>query len=282
MDFDLDYDLIGIGEETHGELTSWNIRYNIIKKLIKSKKKVYILCEQFDGYVKDLNQKNVNFFFENSRFYPYMIAGSQFTKEHLEITKKFNKLLPHVHFFGIDIQAVKYDHMYNLTDPILKRILHKYKKLYLKYDKGSGIYRNYYNAKIIQNLIKEFKTKNTSFVYFAQNEHISFMSKKNIKNYKPEGYLFKYKFNINYLSICTIAINQYNTWNCLTKKKCKVQLNKIKSKKWEKLFKEDKKKTILLDKNYKYKLPFTFDYNNKDFDYVIAEYESKNMLLLNC
>lgn len=29
------YYLIGIGENTHGELTSWNIRYKIIKKLLK-------------------------------------------------------------------------------------------------------------------------------------------------------------------------------------------------------------------------------------------------------
>ena len=39
FNFNLDYDLIGIGEQTHGDITSWNIRYNIVKKLIKNKKK---------------------------------------------------------------------------------------------------------------------------------------------------------------------------------------------------------------------------------------------------
>ena len=64
----LDYDLIGIGELTHGELTSWKILYNIVKRLINKNKKVYILCEQADFFINDLNSKNVNFIYEDNGF----------------------------------------------------------------------------------------------------------------------------------------------------------------------------------------------------------------------
>lgn len=39
------YDLIGVGELTHGELTSWKYRYKIVKYLIKHFNQVIIFCE---------------------------------------------------------------------------------------------------------------------------------------------------------------------------------------------------------------------------------------------
>ena len=133
----INYDLIGIGEQTHGELTSWHHRYIIIKKLIENKQKVYILCEQIDGLINELNKKNVTFHKDNSGFYPYILPKSNLSKEHLEITKKFNKLLPHVFFYGIDIQVIEHDFFYNKLnnklDNKLIKVVNKYKNLFLKY-----------------------------------------------------------------------------------------------------------------------------------------------------
>ena len=191
---DLNYDVIGIGELTHGELTSWKIRYDIVKRLIKKNKKVYILCEQLDFFINDLNNKNVKFLFDKSGFYPNMISKANFSKEHLKITKKFNKLLPNVHFYGIDIQIVEHKYLYENLSGILKNIIKKYEKLFKEKSKSNmrGHYRNYINYLIISDLIGKLKNNNSSFVYFAQNEHISFMTKyennKSENYYLPEGY----------------------------------------------------------------------------------------------
>ena len=48
------YDLIGIGELTHGELTSWKYRYKIVKYLTKYFNKVIIFCETLDPYISNL------------------------------------------------------------------------------------------------------------------------------------------------------------------------------------------------------------------------------------
>ena len=104
-----------------------------------------------------------------------------------------------------------------------------------------GHYRNYINYLIISDLIAKLKNNNSSFVYFVQNEHISFMTKyennKSENYYLPEGYYLKN--NLNYLSIGTCALNQY-TKNCNLLKNCKIKMYKIKSKKWENIFKKDK------------------------------------------
>ena len=81
------YDLIGIGEETHGEIISWKFRYKIIKYLTKNYDKVYIFSEQLDFYIKELNNKNIKFIFNDSGFYPYIIYNANMTKEHLDRIK---------------------------------------------------------------------------------------------------------------------------------------------------------------------------------------------------
>ena len=155
--------------------------------------------------------------------------------------------MPNVHFYGIDIQIVEHDYIYSKLSGVLKNIMKKYDKLFLKHAKTNkrGKYRNYINYLIFFDLIKKIKNNNNSFVYFAQNEHISFMSKfKNNKSenyYLPEGYYLKN--HLNYLSICTCAINQYTVWYCNLLKKCKIKIYKIKSKKWEKKFLKKIKKS---------------------------------------
>lgn len=265
----LDYDLIGIGENFHGDFVSWDIRYKIVKRLIKENKKVFIFSETLDGYIKWLNKKINKFYFDYNRFYPNLLKGSDYTKQHLNITKKFNKLIPNVYFIGIDIQSVNYEDMYNLVNPILKKIMNKYKKKYL--ENTHGHYRNYYNALIIKDLInyytKNNENKNLAFVYFAHNDHISFRSKN--KKDLPDGYYLKYKLNLNYLSVSTLALNQYWIGNCQTYE-CKIKEYKLKSKKWEKLFNENKKKLLIIPRNYKYIMPIGYYYNSKNFDYTIC------------
>jgi len=142
------YDLIGVGELTHGELTSWKYRYKIVKYLIKHFNQVIIFCETLDPYISNLNNKNTEFNFYNyqniyNEFYPSMMYNANKTIQHLQITKKFNKLVPKVKFYGIDIQIVKYLDMYNILDSKLKKIIDKYKKIYLD-DSISGITINHY------------------------------------------------------------------------------------------------------------------------------------------
>ena len=273
MDFNKNnYDLIGIGENTHGELTSWNIRYKIVKHLLKKYKKVYILTETFDSYIKELNTKNITYKMYNDGFYPNMIYNSNKTKEHLQITKKFNNLIPDVYFMGIDIQVVEYDSLYKNISPLVYKIISKYKKHFLQYSNTNkrGHYRNYYNYKIICDLIKLYKKQNTIFVYFAQNEHISYYY---TSEYKTEGYFFKKYFKEKYINIGTLALRQYNLWKCSLLVSCKPTLYIVSDKKWKKLLKK-KKKVLILPKNSKYILPFGNHYNSKHFDYVYCENES--------
>ena len=141
------YDLIGIGELTHGELTSWKYRYKIVKYLTKYFNKVIIFCETLNPYIHNLNKKNTIFNFYNcenkyNEFYPSIMFNANKTTQHLQITKKFNKLVPKVKFYGIDIQIVKYNDMYNKLDSKLKKIIDKYKKIYLD-DSISGITINH-------------------------------------------------------------------------------------------------------------------------------------------
>ena len=58
----------------------------------------------------------------------------------------------------IDIQIVKYLDMYNILDPKLKKIIDKYKKIYLD-DSISGITRNKCNSSIINDLILDNRKK---------------------------------------------------------------------------------------------------------------------------
>ena len=150
------YNLIGIGENTHGELTSWKYRYKIVKYLTKYFDNVIIFCETLDPYISELNNKNTKFDFYNENnspieFYPSMMFQSNKTIQHLKITKKFNKLVPKVKFFGIDIQIVKFHDMYNHLNIKIKKVIDNYKKIYLA--NPTGAVRNKCNSLIINDLI---------------------------------------------------------------------------------------------------------------------------------
>lgn len=186
------YDLIGIGELTRGELTSWKYRLKIVKYLTKYYDNVIIFCENLDPYISNLNNKNNKFIFSNG-FYPFIIPQSNKSIQHLEITKKFNKLVPKVKFYGIDIQVVRYKDLYNMLNIKIKRIIDKYKDKYLK-DLSSSV-RNECNSFIINDLILEENSKNNKniYLYFAHNEHIALdcnSTRKN-ENYKTEGFFFE-------------------------------------------------------------------------------------------
>jgi hypothetical protein len=66
------------------------------------------------------------------------------TNEHLYYTKKLNKLLPKIKFYGIDIQIVKFSNLYNKKNirSELYDIIEKYKNDYLE----TGKIRNKCNA----------------------------------------------------------------------------------------------------------------------------------------
>ena len=83
------------------------------------------------------------------------------------------------------------------------------------------------------------------------------------------------------MSIGTCALNQYTVWNCNLLKNCKIKMYKIKSKKWENIFKKDKKKTVVLESQNNLVLPINEGRcNSKDFDYIISEYYSDKLSLL--
>jgi hypothetical protein len=282
------YDLIGVGELTHGELTSWKYRYKIVKYLTKYFNKVIIFCETLDPYISNLNNKNNEFNFYNypdsknsySEFYPFMMFNANKTTQHLQITKKFNKLVPKVKFYGIDIQIVKYLDMYNILDPKLKKIIDKYKKIYLD-DSISGIARNKCNSSIINDLILDNrkKNKNNIFIYFAHNEHIGLNCNSTRKNnkYKTEGFYLNENPKIKYLSIATFSPVQYSLWEC-SFPICKIKKYITKSKKWDKIFREHNNKTVIINKNHK--LPMLNDYYTSDFNFTIADNENIIPVLL--
>jgi hypothetical protein len=276
-----DYDLIGIGEETHGEIISWKFRYKIIKYLTTYYDKVYIFSEQLDFYIKELNNKNIKFIFSDSGFYPYIIYNANMTKEHLYYTKKINKLLPKIKFYGIDIQIVKYNELYKNISNELYNIIEKYKNEYLDKDLGSGILRNKYNAFIINDLINYINNKynksNNKFIYFGHNEHIAFNSYSTNKKYLTDGYYLKNIFNIKYLSIATYSNEIYNVWHCSLINKCKIKLMKGKNKKiWNSLFNKNINYKIISNNDLELKM---LNYTSKDFDYVIC-IKNNNLITL--
>lgn len=73
LEISKNYDLIGIEEEAHGEIISQKYKYKIIKYLSNFFDKIYILSEQLDYYINELNNKNVKFNFYNDGFYPNII-----------------------------------------------------------------------------------------------------------------------------------------------------------------------------------------------------------------
>jgi hypothetical protein len=204
--------------------------------------------------------------------------------EHLDITKKFNKLVPKVKFYGIDIQIAQHPELYEMLNLKLKKIIDKYKDEYLQ-DTISGKARNKCNSLIINDLIleenKNKKNKNDKniYLYFAHNQHISIDCKQTRKNekYKTEGFYLNNNNKIKYLSIATFSQYQYSLWEYDQKRKIKEYITK--SKKWNKIFEENN--TIILDNNNKYKLPMLNDYYPSDFHYTICEkYSDKPELLL--
>jgi hypothetical protein len=279
------YDLIGVGELTHGELTSWKYRYKIVKYLIKHFNQVIIFCETLDPYISNLNNKNTEFNFYNcenkyNEFYPSIMFNANKTAQHLEITKKFNKLVPKVKFYGIDIQIVKYNDMYNILDPKLKKIIDKYKKIYLD-DSISGITRNKCNSSIINDLILDDKKNNKKniYLYFSHNEHIAFNCNSTRKNnkYKTEGFYLNENPKIKYLSIATFSPIQYSLWEC-SFQKCKIKKYITKSKKWDKVFREHDDEPVIVNQNHK--LPMLNDYYTSDFNFTIADNENIIPILL--
>jgi hypothetical protein len=198
------------------------------------------------------------------------------TAQHLQITKKFNKLVPKVKFYGIDIQIVKYLDMYNILDSKLKKIIDKYKKIYLD-DSISGITRNKCNSSIINDLILDDKKKNKKniYLYFAHNEHIAFNCNSTRKNnkYKTEGFYLNKNPKIKYLSIATFSPIQYSLWEC-SFQKCKIKKYITKSKKWDKVFRKYDDKLVIVNQNHK--LPMLNDYYTSDFNFTVAD--NKNII----
>jgi hypothetical protein len=265
------YDLIGIGENSHGELTSWKYRYQIVKYLTKYFDNVIIFCETFDPYISDLNNKNTKFDFYNENnfpieFYPSMMFQANKTSQHLKITKKFNKLVPKVEFYGIDIQIVKFHDMYINLNINIKKVIDKYKKIYLT--TPTGAIRNKCNALIINDLILQTKNKNNIYLYFAHNEHISFNCNEMRKNnkYKTEGFYLYENPLIKYLSIATFSPIQYSLWDC--SEICKIKKFITKSKKWNNIF-INNNNTVIITNNYK--IPMLGNYYTDDFNYTIAD-----------
>lgn len=255
----MNYNLIGIGEEAHGDIISWYYRYKILNHFIKnnySNKKIYVFLESIDNFIyKYFNNNNpIQFeFFDNNSFFPYLIPGSNFTKEHLEFTKKFHKLYnKNVIFIGIDIQIVKYfdlKKIKNNINPLLYPLLLKYKNKFLQ-DPNSGISRNKYNAFIINDLMKNINYYQC--FYFAHNGHIALnqLNYNNNGKYFIDGYYLNKFKNINYLSILTDGLLLPNTWNCLSKKKC-LKIKTFKHSNIKNLLKlfNNNKKYIILDNN---------------------------------
>jgi hypothetical protein len=170
--------------------------------------------------------------------------------------------------------------MYNILDPKLKKIIDKYKKIYLD-DSISGITRNKCNSSIINDLILDNrkKNKNNIYIYFAHNEHIGLNCNSTRKNdkYKTEGFYLNENPKIKYLSIATFSPVQYSLWEC-SFPICKIKKYITKSKKWDKIFREHNNKTVIINKNQK--LPMLNDYYTSDFNFTIADNENIIPILL--
>lgn len=233
-------DVIGIGEDAHGELVSWPTRLCLTRALCKRGYDVVILCEQLHPFVARMNDKRFKLLrAEDNDFVPYMTGGANMSKEHTSYHRRFHALAHSpenkVRFVGIDVQIVEHAYLWDVPDlrpndetedyNETRAMIHRYEKEFLRdahKDSKRGATRNKVNARIISELVESSRKASkrpTKFLYFAHNGHvarsISFGPDASDKCYRPDGWHLARCDGFKYLAIATYALYLPNVWGMI-------------------------------------------------------------------
>lgn len=185
-------DLIGVGEDIHGERLSWDVRLRLVRDAVRAGYAVTILCENLDFYVAGLSKKTIQFVDEpDDGFYPNMIPWSNDRETHLAPTKAL-AYLAEGRVYGIDVQALDFEHLRGrrIVRSVLERVRARWQAAS---ESERGKIRNKLNAEILLHFMdqarasaKQRKTKAKVF-YFAHNAHVAMNSHECRSS--PIGYL---------------------------------------------------------------------------------------------
>lgn len=216
-------DVIGIGEDYHGDTVSWGWRMAIVKGLLDKGFRVDVLCENFDFYVGHAGEKEME---KDGYFVPNLLPYSDTGAWHRRMTREFMGLrrTNEVRFFGIDVQQLSHGFARESMRPPVRDILMR-AEIRRRWDaaaaakKKDGTLRNELQAVAIGRFaekVKEAKARTTKVVYFAQNEHVALgcaNARKNPGKYLTDGMWLTRLFpHLRYLSIATFSPLSWNTW----------------------------------------------------------------------
>jgi len=216
-----DYNIIGIGESTHGQKNINILRFNLIKNLleINKNKNLYVCIEDHYSICKYLNKyihnKNINFIKYFNKLMPPIFKNIYFYKFLHWCKNHNNKNKNKIFLYGLDMR-------FNYYKSYTK--LNKY--VYKLHQKVSEDYtnRDYYMFQIFQYIYNSNKNKlNDTYFLIAHNGHINYF---NIFEKPSIGTLLKNN-HYNYCAIYS-AFNygKYTAFNPTLKKFQIITVNK--------------------------------------------------------
>ena len=216
-------DVVGIGEECHGDLVSWRWRIDAVRALSKVGP-VAVLCENFDFYVRKarvVHGQTLKFEAHEGQFVPFLMPFSDRMIEHRRACREIAK---HATCFGIDVRQMDVEHApwswaAAKDVPILGPILGRHRAAWLAAsdrEKARGDLRNALNGKIVAEMAVALRAAGfTSVLYFAQNEHVGLDVSSNATTltdgYLTDGYHISQR--VKYVAVATCAPRMWNTWS---------------------------------------------------------------------
>ena len=218
-------DVIGVGEDAHGDTVSWPWRMAIVGRLLDEGFNLDILCENMDVYV-DTRRHGItpNYLRGGKRFYPNMLPRSDTTRWHLDMTRAFMALpRSRVRFFGTDVQQLSFDFArLAMRAPVRRafeeRDIHRRWLRSSSRSRSGGALRNRLNAEVIARFAESAKVRphKTKILYFAHNEHVSTGCVQSRKDptYVTEGAWMRRLFpHLRYVAIATTSFRLWNVWD---------------------------------------------------------------------
>lgn len=242
----LDSDILGIGEQAHGDNVSMHIRFYIMERLLSEGWTLWIACECADAHLQflrsDTSSSDISWKWSwyidqkgNKRFLPHLTPHADKTEEHLDFLKKMTDLRKKygdsLLFFGIEIQQCSFEHLSNSLSPIVKKCMNQYNQQE-RWNRASNSVREK-NNKLrnelnsltlralfdLQRITKVENKRKKKVIQLYHNEHIARSSNasRSSKSYftLPQWLLQKLSSStkqIKYLSMGTHALNLHNTW----------------------------------------------------------------------
>lgn len=237
-----DPDVIGVGEHTHGELISWVKRLEVVERWVLQGHRVLVLTDHMDYFVQGMRDQDVHFdmrrVFVNGKatcaFWPTLMPFSEYTREHLEIMRRFAAFdRDSVTFYGIDVRLLDHPHLLSGTrSSVLKDLLKRQRSTWVR-ARGDGdgeqgstgddvrsAERSRFNAGTVLSMARMHP--GYKIAYFAHNENVAFdcdamRSPSADSLYLTEGAILRWSLGDRYSSIGTFAPTMYNTfWNKLS------------------------------------------------------------------